>query len=331
MDLSLFQFDYDQTWAVFFLNADRTIYGRYGSRSDKDAMQDVSIEGLRKALEGAWELHKEYPANKQSLAAKRGPAPRFPTPENYPSLGRYGASVSPGAVRNNNKCVHCHQVHAAELSFLRASKQPLLDKDLWSYPTPDLLGLRLDSKERAMVKFVAAGSAAEKAGFRAGDRILKLAGQPIISIADVQWVLQQAREPGEVKALLERGSRQLELVLRLAAGWRRQASFAWRDSTCGWAIARFSSADLSPEERKHLGLAGNSLALVVDFVGIEIRPSGLMKKDVIIEVDGQRARMTQSDFLAHVARTRMPGDVLNLKVLRAGKELRLQVPVQEIR
>ena len=28
MDLSLFQFDYDMSFAVFFLNADRTISGR---------------------------------------------------------------------------------------------------------------------------------------------------------------------------------------------------------------------------------------------------------------------------------------------------------------
>src|SRR3989442_14557967 len=46
LDLALFQFDYDLTFAAFFVNADRTIYGRYGSRSDrKDATKDISIEG----------------------------------------------------------------------------------------------------------------------------------------------------------------------------------------------------------------------------------------------------------------------------------------------
>src|SRR2546427_11089698 len=70
MDLSLFQFDYDQTWAVFFLNADGTVYGRYGSRSARDAMQDVSLEGFAKAMDGALELHGHYPANKRSLASK---------------------------------------------------------------------------------------------------------------------------------------------------------------------------------------------------------------------------------------------------------------------
>ena len=71
LDLTLFQFDYDLTFAAFFVNADRTIYGRYGSRSDrKDATKDISIEGLRQALVGALDLHRHYPANKASLAGK---------------------------------------------------------------------------------------------------------------------------------------------------------------------------------------------------------------------------------------------------------------------
>src|SRR5438093_12006810 len=54
VDLTLFQFDYDLTFAVFFMNADRTIYGRYGSRSDrKEATRDISIESFREALAAA--------------------------------------------------------------------------------------------------------------------------------------------------------------------------------------------------------------------------------------------------------------------------------------
>jgi serine protease Do len=331
MELSLFQFDYDQTWAVFFLNADRTIYGRYGSRSNKDAMQDVSIEGFRKAMEGALELHKGYPAHKESLAGKTGPAPTFAAPERYPSLGGFSATVAPGGPRHNNKCIHCHQVHGAEVNYLRAAKQPILDKELWSYPMPDQLGLKLDPGERATVKAVAVGSPADRAGFRAGDKILRLEGQPIISIADVQWVLHQAKEPGQVTAQVERGGREIELNLALASGWRRGGNFSWRDATCGWAIVRFNSKDLSLADRKRLGLSGDALALIVDFVGVEIKDSGINKQDVIVEVDGQRSRLTESEFLAYVARSKGPGDELSVAVLRAGRELKLKIPVHDIR
>ncbi len=282
-------------------------------------------------MAGALELHKHYPANKQSLAGKTGPAPTFAAPERYPSLRRFSATVAPGGPRHNNKCIHCHQVHAAEVNYLRTTRQPILDKELWSYPMPDQLGLKFDSAERATVKTVTAGSPADKAGYRAGDKILQLEGQPIISIADVQWGLHQAKEPSQVRALIERESKEMELNLAVASGGRRQGDFSWRDSTCGWAVARFNSADLSLADRKRLELSSDALALMVDFVGIEIKDSGLNNKDVIVEVDGQRNRLTESEFLAFVTRSKAPGDELNVTVLRAGRELRLKVPVHDIR
>src|SRR5918995_1066673 len=66
LDLSLFQFDTDQSFAVFFLNADGTIYGRFGTRSHRtNWVGDVSLDGLAKALDGALALHAEYPKNKE--------------------------------------------------------------------------------------------------------------------------------------------------------------------------------------------------------------------------------------------------------------------------
>src|SRR5207248_9472249 len=87
LDLSLFQFDTDQSFAVFMLNADGTIYGRFGTRSDqRNWTDDVSIAGLAKALEGALALHQQYPANKATLAGKKGPPPDFAVPEQFPKL-----------------------------------------------------------------------------------------------------------------------------------------------------------------------------------------------------------------------------------------------------
>ena len=80
LDLATFQYDTDQSFAVFMLNADGTIYGRFGTRSHRsDWLQDVSVEGMALALQGALELHEEYPANRETLAGKRGPKPMFPS------------------------------------------------------------------------------------------------------------------------------------------------------------------------------------------------------------------------------------------------------------
>ena len=182
----LFQFDYDLTFAVFFMNADKTLYGRYGSRSSqKDAAKDISLEGFRKAMQAALELHKGYPANKAVLAGKKGPEPRFKVPEEYPSLrGKYKATLDyEGKVVQS--CMHCHQVRDAERAFFRADKKPIPDEVLYPWPMPEVVGLTLDPKEKATVKSVARGSWAEKDGFKADDEILSLEGQAILSIADV--------------------------------------------------------------------------------------------------------------------------------------------------
>ena len=50
MDLSHFQFDYDLSFAVFFLNTDLTIYGRFGTRSNRLESDDISLAGLRAAM-----------------------------------------------------------------------------------------------------------------------------------------------------------------------------------------------------------------------------------------------------------------------------------------
>src|SRR5262249_25811320 len=41
MDLDHFQFDFDQSFAVFLMNADLTVYGRFGTRSERPEDEDI--------------------------------------------------------------------------------------------------------------------------------------------------------------------------------------------------------------------------------------------------------------------------------------------------
>ena len=94
---------------------------------------------------------------------------------------------------------------------------------------PDLLGLTLDRDHAATVSAVGASSEGAAAGFQAGDEILRIDGQPVISIADVQWVLQHAEDGGVLPVHVRRqdddGAEELELTLELPDGWRRRGSF----------------------------------------------------------------------------------------------------------
>ena len=239
LNLELFQFDYDLTFAAFFMNADRTIYGRYGTRSSQEKPEsDISMQGLLGALEGALELHSDFPANRKSLAGKQGGKPRFPNPERYPTLKRYTPLLNYGG-KVAQSCMHCHMINSAETELLWAKKEPLPDKLLYPWPLPGALGLQLSPAEKALVINAAPASAAHEAGFRHGDRILSLEGQPILSTADIQWVLHNAPAPAKLTAVVKRGEKTARLELELDADWRKSTDISWRGST--WPLRRMGS------------------------------------------------------------------------------------------
>jgi hypothetical protein len=86
LDLTLFQFDYDLSFAVFFLNADRTVYGRFGSRSDRaEAIRDMSIEDSAPPWRGSGAaLASTRPTGR--AGRKATPADILSHPDAYPSL-----------------------------------------------------------------------------------------------------------------------------------------------------------------------------------------------------------------------------------------------------
>ena len=325
IDMSLFQFDYDLTWAVLFLNADRTVYGRYGTRAGHELDTDISLAGFKKALEGALELHKDYPANKESLAGKTGPAPPVKVPEDFPMLRKVGylATVNPRDPTGGNPgaCLHCHQINNNVYRSYRGADRPIPDNALWTYPMPSALGIELDVNERAKVKSVAPGSSAEKDGFRVGDQIVSLARQPLLSIADVQWVLHHStRDAESLQAEIRRGGDLQALSLSLPKDWRKNGDFAWR--ACNGIVSPLpeGSHDLTADEKRALGLPATAIAIRAKWDG-----RGFQKDDVIVEVEGKRSGMTASDFIALSVQEKKPGDKIALKVLRAGRELSTQV------
>jgi len=331
MDLAVFQFDNDLTWVAFLMNGDKTIYGRYGTKSGKDAMKDISLGGFKKALQGALELHKAYPGNKASLAGKTGPAPKWKTPETIPTMvGKH----KQGDVSRWG-CVHCHMAHESEVLSLRAARQPVEDRLLWKYPMPDLLGLGLDPNERATASAVAKGSAAEKAGFKLGDKVLTLEGQPLLSIADVQWILHNAKEGATLKAQVERGGQKADLSLALPKDWRRSGTFVWPGHITGWmlqlGVPGFGAQVLTTQEKKQAGLADNAFALKVQHVNQQDKnkslagnQAGVQKNDIITAVDG-KTFTGESDYVAYLMQKKGPGQKVDLTVLRGGKPQQLSL------
>src|SRR5687767_13780954 len=88
LDLGLFQFDYEQTRAALFLNADGAVYGRYGTRAGNgpNSATHVSVASFARTLELALELHRDYPKNRDHLAGKRGTAGQYRTVNEMPGM-----------------------------------------------------------------------------------------------------------------------------------------------------------------------------------------------------------------------------------------------------
>ncbi len=338
LDLSLFQFDYDQSFAVFFLNADGTVYGRFGTRSHRTRWsEDVSIEGLAKALQGALALHEQYPKNKEELAGKKGKAPDVPAPEMYASLRSQYESKLNFDAPVVKQCIHCHQIGEAQRQQYRDRREAIPEKILFSYPHPKILGLILDPRERATVQRVENSTPAAQAGFQKEDVILKLAGQPLLSIADVQWVLQQTdAEGGEVKAEVQRGERKVELRLTLKPGWRQRDDISWRATT--WALRRMVTGGMwleamSPNERRKAGLPATGMALKIKHLG-EYGPhgaakqAGIRRNDVIVAVGEHNNYYRETDWIAGALREYKVGEQVAVTVWREGKKIVLKLPIQ---
>ena len=333
--LSQFQFDTDQSFAAFIFNADGTLYGRYGTRSDRTEWKDdVSVEGLGKALEAALELHRNYPANQASLTGKQADKPLFATPEQIPSLATRFTNKLDYEGDTVKSCIHCHMIGEGLKANVRSEKGKIPNSLLFSYPHPKTIGLIMDPTQCATVREVVPGSDGDKSGFQSGDRIATLAGQPILSIADFQWVLHHAPdEGGPIQAAVERNNQSIAISLALSANWRAKEDIAWRAST--WSLRQVGLGGMllkpaTKEECLELGVKDSQMALVVQHVGAfaphdRAKKAGIQKGDTIVEYDGRTDLLRETDLLAYAINAVEIGRNVTLRIRRGAESKTVQV------
>jgi hypothetical protein len=335
IDLTHFQHDFDLSFAAYHMNPDLTIYGRFGTRSGRPEYEDISLEGLRKAMEAALRLHEDYQEIKPTLAGKQVEQARYKTPRDYPSLsGKYGEAIDYEG-ETAKSCMHCHQIREAERLVYRKAREPIPEEVLFPYPDPSVLGLKMDPKATSKIERVTTASIAERAGLRMGDEITTLAGQPLLSIADLQWVLHNAPAPTRLKAQVRRDGKAADLTLDLPEGWRR-GDVSWRTTT--WDLRRMGLGglrlvELTGRQRDEAKLAGDGMALQVSHLGeygehAVAKRAGLRKGDVLVSFDGLAGKMSESELLAYAMQRKRAGDEVAVTVLRNGKRETLKFVLQ---
>src|SRR5262249_45925458 len=138
------------------------------------------------------------------------------------------------------------------------------------------VGLTLDVDQGDRVLAVDPGSAADRAGVRAGDVLQRLNGQPVSSFADVRHALDLAPKVGTVPVAWQRGGKDLSGTLELRDGWR-ESDISWRPSM--WALSPSACVygeDLSAEDKRKLGLPEKRLAFRQGlFVGAAAKSAGV--------------------------------------------------------
>lgn len=307
LDLGLFDFDNDLSWAALMFDPDGAVLGRFGGRDADTPGKYHSLRGLRYSLELAWAEFKRS-------------APPHPKPprsgkkvENYAGAQRFAPKA----------CFHCH--HVNEFRREEQIAAGIWTKEFeWVFPEPANLGLTLEIDQGNKVRGVRPGSLAATAGLQAGDVLRRLDGRSIASVADLQYALHQIPQTARITMAWQRGTKDLEALVTLPSGWR-ETDISWRWSLKSLKpLPQVQGEDLSPAERMALGLPDSRLAFRQgSFVPLAAQQAGIRIGDVIVGVDGKVLNMSARQFETFMRLNYQVGDIVNFDVVRGAERLRV--------
>ena len=311
-DLNLFEFDYDLTFMVFFLDAKENVYARYGGRDGKDADNRQSLEGLAYTMNSVLQMHAQ---KEKSFAPKSQANSKYL--HNLPNPPAFGRG-----------CMHCHQVKTALESDLRKSGK--WERDLvWRYPLPENIGLGLEVNRGNMVEKAFEKMPASEAGLRPGDKLLRLNSVPMHSFGDAQYALDIAPKAGTIEIAWERGGEEMKAKLNLPEGWRR-TDLSWRTSAQHWlSSGGMYGMDLTAEEKRSLGLTPKQLAFRQrNTLSKQAREAGIQGGDIVLGVDDKKLEMDMFAFLKYMRRNYLVGDKVTINIIRDGKRMNVDMTLQ---
>ncbi len=284
------------------------------------------------------QLHEKYPKNKPSLVNKKGPKPDFASPELFPSLKTKYTSKLDYEGKVVQSCIHCHQVGEAIRENLRLGKSKISEEVLFPHPHPKSIGLVFHPDTLGTLIEVKDKSFGDNSGFKKGDVVRTMNGQAIISIADVQWVLNTIPAlGGKIPVEVLRNNQNVNLELCLPEAWRRLDDISWRSSS--WMLRRMVLGgilleSMSAEEMKAEGLKEDAMALRVKHVGqfgphATAHKAGVLKGDILLGFDEKTNLLRESDIFFYAIDSKKAGDMVSLTLKRNKNILQIKIPIQE--
>lgn len=309
VDLNLFEFDWDLTWAVFFMHPDGKVYGRYGGRDGSGADSRNSLLGLRYAMEAALHTHAELSG---------APTPKLPSPLIITKLAAAKRMT-------RGECIHCHQIK--EIIREEEQENGTWHRDkLWTYPLPENVGITFEKDRGDVVRAIAPGTPAARIDLRPGDKVETIQGLRVSSFADVQYALHKAPFKGDIPLSWKRDDKTHEGTLAVDEGWKK-TNVTWRPSMLDLlpALTIFGT-DLTLEEKAKLGLGPKQLAFRQNApVHSRAQAMGVRAGDIILGLEDRKLSFTVNEFLGYVRRNYLIGERVTLNLLRDGKRVDLPI------
>ena len=322
--------DMDTSWWGWLLSPEGRIYGVFGGRDASGDAGRTSKKALIATLKRVLDHHYDP---RRSTWNIDGPLPKLDgdpaTPATLPGYQNWLGKGHKGEALKKQECMHCHEVQ--EILHQTAIDAKTFDKktDLEIWPLPENTGITLDRDDGLRVKMVKDGTAAAKAGIKAGDRLGGASGRRLFSQADFRAALHQTpkKGPASIEVIWLRGDQVMKGALELADGWRKSNNM-WRVSLAEGVIG--SAPGFWPLDggkyREKLGLAGDAMS-VAPYYGKDPQgpafAAGLRAEDVITAVNGQSPNFAGRQWLVWFRLTFEKGEEIKMSVVDAKGEKKM--------
>ncbi len=331
-DLNNMRFDFGLTFFMILAHPAGRIYHRYGGRDQGDPLSWLSISSLKRALEKTLQEHKAYVAE----GGKGRPDRLLPrkTIMDIPTFAKAWRRK-----KNKPVCIQCHMVHSAMRDQLAAENK--LRKDMiFMYPPPRKIGLTMNPIDQDLVHEVQKDSIAWKAGLRKGDQLTLIGKTRILTIADIQWALQQPpRRRTSLRIGFVRNGKASSGALILDKNWQvgTPEEVAWRPWKWGLSPKPgFGGVAIDAEEKARHGIAAGDFAFRITYLvtwgpdaytGKNAARAGLRKGDIVVSVGGKRDFRSVAGFHSWYRLTQKPGTKIEVQIRRNKKLIPLQLSV----
>jgi hypothetical protein len=326
VDLSVFDFDFDLTFATLLMNADGTIYHTFAGRDRTGPNAHLTMSALEDVMRRTLREHEAY--RRRPSPPKRRPRR---TIRDLPWMkGRIDAGKAPD-------CFHCHMVNDSLTRGAMDAKQ--FRKEMaFRWPDPEQAGLVLE--DQVVVSAVREKSPAGKAGLQPGDRLVRIGDRDVLTFGDVQRTLEGVpHKGGTLEVHWRRGEEEGRGRLTLKKGWRTPMPkvFAWRASK--WPLSPkpgFGGRPLDAAQKKSAGVADDRFAFRVGYLvtwgdfphtGRNAARAGIRKGDLVLSVDGKDDFESMEHFHSWFRLTQKAGRKIPVVIRRGGKEQTLTLPV----